>query len=134
MLRGKRCYHNDCNIMTPSYGRFVFIRDLQLHSLNGRTQPSKRSCVRSHYKLRLYRAYCKAFRAFFLSVIKVISRFVVTIEFLVLAERVIIWIFFYRIFFFLSFPPPFSLFFSTCFSPFFFISRNVKFACEGNLI
>lgn len=132
MLRGKRCYHNDCNIMTPSYGRFVFISDLQLHSLNGRTQPSKRSCVRSHYKLRLYRTYCKAFRAFFLSVIKVISRFVVTIEFFVLAERVIIWIFFIVFSFFFS---PFFPFFSQLVSlPFFFISRNVKFACEGNLI
>lgn len=119
MLRGKRCYHNDCNIMTPSYGRFVFISDLQLHSLNGRTQPSKRSCVRSHYKLRLYRTYCKAFRAFFLSVIKVISRFVVTIEFFVLAERVIIWIFFIVFSFFFS---PFFPFFSRLVSLPFFLS------------
>lgn len=132
MLRGKRCYHNDCNIMTPSYGRFVFISDLQLHSLNGRTQPSKRSCVRSHYKLRLYRTYCKAFRTFFLSVIKVISRFVVTIEFFVLAERVIIWIFFIVFSFF--FPPLFPFFFLDLFLSLFFITRKVKFACEGNLI
>lgn len=129
MLRGKRCYHNDCNIMTPSYGRFVFISDLQLHSLNGRTQPSKRSCVRSHYKLRLYRTYCKAFRTFFLSVIKVISRFVVTIEFFVLAERVIIWIFFIVFSFF--FPPLFPFFFSTCFSPFFLSLGKLNLLVKG---
>lgn len=32
MLRGKRCYHNDCNIMTPRYGKIVFISDLRLYT------------------------------------------------------------------------------------------------------
>ena len=40
-----QCCHNDCNIMTPSYGKIVFISDLQLHSLNGCVQPTKRSCA-----------------------------------------------------------------------------------------
>lgn len=69
-LRGKRCYRNDCNIMTPRYGKIVFISDLRLYTgKQARTISPTIVCV-LHGRSRLNRAQCKPFRSLFPSVIK----------------------------------------------------------------
>lgn len=64
-LRGKRCYHNDCNIMTPRYGKIVFISDLRLYTGKRARAISPTIVCVVHGRSRLNRAQCKPFRSLF---------------------------------------------------------------------